>query len=72
MIFDFRVTLVVDPGPASFTSNHQCWIQVSLFIPKKVKITISLRVMRDYKLPMNALVGTEQTGCSLLPGSSTK
>merc|ERR1712083_1065326 len=22
-----RVTLVVDPGPASFTSNHQCWIQ---------------------------------------------
>ena len=28
--------------------------------------------MRDYRLPMNALVGTEQTGCSLLPGSSTK
>ena len=80
LISTFRVTLVADTRATAFTSHHQCWIQVrshSKSVPhfwklKTCFIISSTRVMKDYRLPKSYLVNTEQTGCSLLPGSLTK
>jgi len=52
--------------------KESLWLLTRDQLPSQATINAGYKVMRDYKLPMNALVGTEQTGCSLLPGSSTK
>merc|ERR1712037_985027 len=52
--------------------KESLWLLTRDQQPSQATIAAGYKVMSDYKLPMNALVGTEQTGCSLLPGSSTK
>jgi len=52
--------------------KESLWLLTREQLPSQATINAGYKVMKDYNLPKAHLVGTEQTGCSLLPGSSTK
>jgi len=52
--------------------KESLWLLTREQLPSQATINAGYQVMKNYNLPKGHLVGTEQTGCSLLPGSSTK
>merc|ERR1712037_803509 len=52
--------------------KESLWLLTRDQQPSQATIAAGYKVMSDYKLPGGHLVNTDQTGCSLLPGSSTK
>jgi len=52
--------------------KESLWLLTRDQQPSQATINAGYKVMANYNLPKGNLVKTEQTGCSLLPGSSTK
>jgi len=52
--------------------KESLWLLTREQQPSQATINAGYKVMKDYNLPKANLVRTDQTGCSLLPGSSTK
>jgi len=54
-----------------FVRKESLWLLTRAQIPSVSTVHQGLKVMQTYGLPYRNLVRTQQTGCSLLPGSST-
>jgi len=52
--------------------KESLWLLTRDQLPSQATVNAGYKVMEDYRLPMDALVKTDQTGCSALPGSLTK
>lgn len=56
---------------AGFLRKESLWLLTRDQLPSAATVAKGLAVMKQYRLPYKNLVKTQQTGCSLLPGSST-